>query len=194
VNHIDLGTLTLAHGDHEDRSNGLCLMEAVAWWAGEDHTDHPACVSPVLGQFGRNLNDLLPDARRQELRQFIPQLAGTAGDGLDERRGYLALDWLVRTYLPAFLALVPSLAEHVTAVRELPPVSDLSTARRAGPVVHAARDAARDAARAAARAAARDAAWAAARAAAGDALAPIVAQLQDSAITLFGAMIAGGTP
>jgi len=39
-----------------------------------------------------------------------------------------------------------------------------------------------------------DAAWAAARAAAGDALAPIVAQLQDSAITLFGAMIAGGTP
>ena len=181
MNHLDLDTLTLAHGAHEDRSNGLCLLEAVAWWAGEDHTDHPACVSPVLGQFGRNLNDVLPDGKRQELRRFIPGLPGTAGDGLDERRGYLALDWLVRTYLPGFLVLVPSLAGHVTAVRELVPISGMPAARRAGPVVRAAGDAA--------GAAARAAAWDAA----GNALAPTIAQLQDSAIGLYGAMIGGAS-
>jgi hypothetical protein len=217
MNHLDLDTLTLAHGAHKDRSNGLCLLEAVAWWAGEDHTDHPACVSPVLGQFGRNLNDVLPNGKRQELRQFIPGLPGTAGDGLDERRGYLALDWLVRTYLPGFLVLVPSLAGHVTAVRELAPISGMTAARRAGPVVRAAGDAAwaaaraaaGDAAWAAAGAAAGDAAWAAAGAAAGaaardaaraaardaarNALAPTIAQLQDSAIGLYGAMIGGAS-
>ena len=61
---IDLGTITLAKGGHETRDQGVCLMEAVAWWAGKDHTDRPPCVASVLGGYGRNLNDCLPDQRR----------------------------------------------------------------------------------------------------------------------------------
>jgi len=31
----------LAHGSHADWSRGACLMEAVAYVAGEPHSDHP---------------------------------------------------------------------------------------------------------------------------------------------------------
>nr|MDT0658072.1 hypothetical protein [Micromonospora sp. DSM 115978] len=171
MTNLDLTTLTLDKGAHNNRDDGVCLLEAVAWWAGEEHDDAPACVSPILAAYGRSLNDVLPDGRRQELRQFIPQMPGTRDD-LDETRGYLALDWLVRTYTPAWLDLA-GLTVEAAALRDLRRIVDLAAAQAAGPVVRsgaesarAARAAARDAARDAARAAARAAAWAAARAAA----------------------------
>ena len=202
THHLDLTTITLAKGAHGSRASGVCLMEAVAWWAGKEHTDHPPCVSPVLGTFGRNLNDVLPDDRRQYLRPLIPLLPGTAGDGEDERRGYLALDWLIRTYTPAWLDLAGLTAE-ATALRDLRRIADLVAAQAAGPVVHDARRkaaaawaAAWDAAGAAAGAAARDAAWAAAWAAAWtaarDSLASTVSALQASAVELVQRMCAVG--
>jgi hypothetical protein len=170
---FDLDTLTLAHGSHPDRADGLCVMEAVAWFAGQPHTDRPACVSPILTGYAMNLNDQWNDQARQQLKPFIPRLPGTAGDGADERRGYLALDWLVRTFTPAWLDLA-GLADDATALQELDPVLSLEAAQAAGPVVRAclghaaaAGDAAGAAARAAAWAAAGDAAWAAAGAVAG---------------------------
>jgi len=129
---IDLDHLTLAKGAHDDREQGVCLLEAVAWFAGQDHTDHPPCVSPILAAFGRSLNDVLPDAKRQELVPLIPLLPGTAGDGHDETRGYLALDWLVRTYLPAWLDL-PGLGAEAAVLRGLPQITGLAAARSAGP-------------------------------------------------------------
>jgi hypothetical protein len=188
--------IPLAKGAHNDPDQGMCLMELTALFAGEQHSDRPQCVSPVLGEFGRSLNDVLPDDLRQELKGLIPSLPGTAGDGWDERRGYMALDWLIRTWLPAWLELSPRCREDARRVRELGRIVDLVSAERAGPVVRAAQknaaaaraaagdaawaaagdaawaaagDAARAAAGAAARAAAGDAAWAAAWAAAGDA-------------------------
>src|SRR6516164_5802230 len=122
TSHVDLAALTLAKGAHDARSDGVCLLEAVAWWAHEDHTDHPACVSPVLAAFGRSLNDILPDTKRQELVPLIPLLPGTAGDGHDLPRSYLALDWLAREHVPAFLALTPALAPHARVLRALPPL------------------------------------------------------------------------
>jgi hypothetical protein len=169
---IDLDTLTLTRGWHATRGQGVCLMEAVAWWAGQEHTDHPPCVSPVLANFGMNLNDKWDDRARQQLKPLIPLLPGTVSDGADERRRYMALDWLVRVYLPVFLDLVPGLAGDAAAVRALVPVTDLVSAELAGPVVRQARGhaaAAGAAAGAAAWAAAGDAAWAAAGDAAGDA-------------------------
>ena len=56
MHHIDLTTLTLTKGGHADRESGTCLLEAVAYFAGEPHTDAPSCVSPVLRTFGINLN------------------------------------------------------------------------------------------------------------------------------------------
>lgn len=81
---LDLETLHLAKGGHDNPDDGLCLLEAAAFLAGEPHTDHPACVSPVLGVFGRELNDRLDDTKRQQLKPLIPKLPGTAGVGHDD--------------------------------------------------------------------------------------------------------------
>ncbi|GEL17666.1 hypothetical protein [Pseudonocardia asaccharolytica] len=179
---IDSARLTdirLDVGDHDSPGEGLCLLEAVAYLAGEPHTDHPECVSPVLGAFGRALNDVLPDDLRQELVPLIPLLPGTAGDGLDEARSYIALDWLIRTWLPAWLDLVPACREAAARVRGLGRIVGMVSAERAGPVVREAREQAT---------AARAAAWAAARDA-GEHLQPTVTALQRSAIDLYARMI-----
>jgi hypothetical protein len=176
---LDLDALILSKGHHKDRDDGMCLMEAAAWLAGQPHTDHPPCVSPVLGIFGRALNDVLPDTTRQQLKPYLRPMLGTAGDGKDRARSYLALDWLIRTWLPAWLDLA-GLASHATALQELEPVTSIESAETVTPTITAARDAARDAARAA-RDAARDAAWDAARAAAWDAGAAARAAAWDAA-------------
>lgn len=176
-------TITLDSGAHSTPEAGMCLLEAASYVAGEPFSDHPECVSPVLGSFGRSLNDVLPEDKRQELVPLIPRIIGTRDDGHDERRSYIALDWLIRTHLPTFLDL--SLPAEAAKVRALAPIIDMHTAEAAGPVVRAARDAAWvaagvaagdaawdaawDAVGDAARAAAWDAAWAAAGAAAWDA-------------------------
>jgi hypothetical protein len=190
-------------GAHDPGSGQRCAMEWVAWIAGEDHSASPACVSPILAGFCRSLNDVLPDDSRQRMRPYLARCIGTAGDGLDEQRGYLCLDWIVRTYTPAWLALA-GLGADAEQLRSLAPITDLASARLASPVVRearekaaaawaaaraAARDAARDAAWAAAGAAAGDAAGAAARDAAGDALAPTLRELQASAFELLDRML-----
>lgn len=90
--------LVLDAGAHSSFEDGHCLMEAVAFVAGEPHTDHPACASPLLGEFGRALNDVLDDESRQQLVPLVPRLVGTAGDGRDQARGLMAADWLIRVY------------------------------------------------------------------------------------------------
>jgi hypothetical protein len=113
-------------------------MEATAFLVGERHSDNPRCVSPVLGAFGRNLNDVLPDDLRQDLKSLIASLPGTADDGRDGRRSYLALDWLIRTWLPTWLGLSPSCREHARRIRELGPIVDAVSAKQAGPMVREA--------------------------------------------------------
>jgi hypothetical protein len=100
----DLTLITLSAGPHPRREDGTDLAEAVAWWAGEPHGGRPQCMSPALAACARRLSRALPPDALQELRPLIPWLAGTAGDGLDERRGWLALDWLIRCWTPAWLA------------------------------------------------------------------------------------------
>jgi hypothetical protein len=171
MHHLSLDTLTLDQGNHNGPDDGTCLMEAVALFADEPFGANPRCVSQVLKTFGIRLNDTLPDDKRQLLKPLIPQLVGTAGDGYDEVRSYMALDWLIRTWTPAWLDLA-GLTGEATALRDLRRIVDLVAAQQAGPVVRAAATKARaawDAAGDAAWDAARDAAWDAARAAAWDA-------------------------
>jgi hypothetical protein len=168
----------LKSGSHSGPDAGACILEAVSFVAGEPWSDHPQCVSPVIGAFLRNWNDNLPtDADRERLlKPLIPKIMNTRADAAtEERRSYLALDWMIRTFLPAWLRLA-KLNDRADAVAGLAPIVDMVTATAAAPVVRAAneaaskaRAAARDAAGAAARAAARDAAGAAAVDAARDA-------------------------
>ena len=162
---IDLDSIILRAGAHESRDEGMCVMEAVAFVAGARHSDHPPCASVAIGNFLRTWNDHIGDdeTRTRLLRPLVPRIVKTkAPAAIEEQRRWLAFDWLLRVYVPAWLDLVPSLASHAVALRGLSPVRSLTAARAASPICQAARSAA-----AAAGAAAGDAAWAAAWAAAG---------------------------
>jgi hypothetical protein len=100
---LDLDALILTQHPHGRRVDGTSLLEAVAWWAGEPHSDSPACVSPVLATLGRGWAVELDDGPRQRLKPLIPALAGTAGDGGDGRRALKLAGFLVGDAAPAFL-------------------------------------------------------------------------------------------
>jgi hypothetical protein len=112
---------TLAYGTHATPDEGRCAMEWVSYIAGEPHSDEPACVSPAVRAFCATLNDSLEADPRQRLRPYLARTIGTASDGLDEMRAWLAMDWVIRTYTPTWLAA----AGHdgpATRLRTLDPV------------------------------------------------------------------------
>ena len=174
----------LSAGAHEQVGEGACVMEAVAYVAGEPWSDKPACACPVLGAFLRTWNDDLSDTDRDRLlRPLVRRLVGSRSTPeVEARRSWLAMDWLVRTNAPTWLRLVPALVPHAAALTDLPPIVDAQTAAAHQSTFNAADVAADVAARdaagaaavaaavAAARVAARVAARAAARAAMGDAV------------------------
>ena len=144
----------LSRGAHKERASGMCAMEFAAYLAGLEHTDRPACVSPVLLALMIGLNDQMDDETRQRLRTFIVRTLGTADDSQDERRTYMVADWAVRECAPMALE-ASGLNKRAQTLRELPAVEDQVTARAAAAAADAAcADAASAAASAAAYAAA----------------------------------------
>lgn len=144
----------------------MCELEAVAYVAVEPWTASPRCASPVLAAFLRVWNDHLDDDTRQTLKQYIPRLVGSTGTQAQEaERSWMAFDWLVRTYTPAWLrrAGLDDQADRLAGLAELRARTDVSSVDR---VIDAACTEAK-AARATARAAAGVAAWDAAEGAAG---------------------------
>ena len=174
---IALTEITLTKGRHQTPFDGMNLIEACAYIAGESFTDHPKCVSRLLAETGRQLNDLLPADERQNLKPLIPYLIRTIGDGFDLERPGLAWSWVVGVYVPTWLRLA-GLENHAATLEianpddALPP---LIAAREAienatwdvswDVAWEAAWSAARSAARNAARSAARNTAWGAAHSA-----------------------------
>lgn len=159
---LDLDALALAKGSHP-ANDGLCVMEAVAFVAGEPHSDSPTCACPVVGTFLRYWNDGLDDAARQRLKVFVPRLVGSkASKAVEVRRAWLATDWLVRVYTPAWLRLA-KLEEQAVALESLPEMTARS-AEEEGDAVNAATRAAKSTAwDAASENASASAAWTVAR-------------------------------
>jgi hypothetical protein len=120
---------TLAHGTHATPEEGRCAMEWVSHLAGEPHSDAPSCVSPVLRALCVTLNDGLPDRPRQRLRPYLARTIGTAGDGLDGARAWMAMDWLIGTYAPAWLELI-GLGDEAAGLTRAPAVTDEPALRR----------------------------------------------------------------
>jgi len=179
---IDGKEITLSSGGHNSRESGVCAMEAVAWMAGEPHSDRPQCVSPMIAEFLRSWNDSLSDESRTEL--IAPLLSMTIGTRTtpeaEETRGWKVLDWMIRVSLPTWLDLTESLRPHAELLRSLAEVTAL-TIDVILPALYAARSAADSAARSAADSAARSAAYSAAD----SVLSPVVNVLQLSACGLI---------
>jgi hypothetical protein len=176
---------SLKAGGHSPDST-FCVMEAVAYVAGEDWSDHPKCACPIISAFLRSWNDGLPsDAERDRLlKSLIPRLVNTRSTkAIELKRGLMAADWLIRVHTPAWLRLA-GLVKQAENLEQLPEI----TAMRQFPSLKGPIEAVRQDARAA-RDAAGAAAWDAAGAAAWAALAPTITKLQQSALELIDRMI-----
>ena len=162
----------LTYGSHTNREDGMCLMEAVAYLAGEPHTDAPACACPMLTAYAVALNDAMgtgPDGdalRARYLHDLAPMLVGSRAPEVEQARAFVLADYAVRVFAPLALDAA-GLGDKAADLRALNAVVDEQSAWDAGAAADDAADAAAWAA-GDAGAAADDAAWAAARGA-GDA-------------------------
>jgi hypothetical protein len=73
-------TIRIERGKHAAPEEGACVMELASMLAGERFTDRPQTVCPVVAGFLRGYNDLVDDARRQELYRYAAEVVGSAGD------------------------------------------------------------------------------------------------------------------
>jgi hypothetical protein len=129
---------TLSRGGHETREKGVCIMEAVAWFAGEAHSDAPQCACFVIASFARALNDLLNDEERQRLKPLIPALAmSRAGWPITLKRTFIAADWAVRVFAPIEVEARGRRAD-AARLRKLYPIVDRESARRSSAAAIAA--------------------------------------------------------
>ncbi|HSG61655.1 MAG TPA: hypothetical protein VLA24_09500 [Pseudomonadales bacterium] len=99
---LDAGPIALVKGAGHPKTGG-CWMSAISRYAGEQWTDHPECVCPVIRNFCILINDLLPsDAARGRVigpRLFDP--IGTRGSlEAMELRAVMLLNACVRMCLP----------------------------------------------------------------------------------------------
>lgn len=195
------GSVVIHSGSHESFDDGHCALEVVAWLAGETHGDRPRCCSDVIAEFVRSWNDALPSnaERARLLIPLLPLMVGTRGSvETENQRAYLALDWMCRVNVPAWLWLSPDpeLRSYAETIRSLPAFCDPASTAAALPSLAAAwaaaGTAAGTAARTAARAAAETAAETAAWDAAGAALQPTVRELQASAVEMVKQLCALG--
>jgi len=100
---------------------------------GPDHGSD--AVSPALKTIADLLEMLLEDGLRPELATLTPLLPGTLNQALEERRACLAIDWLIRTWLPTWLDLRVIWRHRASALRTLEPIEDRTALERAATAV-----------------------------------------------------------
>lgn len=138
-----IAKLGLTAGSHASPDDAICLMEAAAYLAREQHSDQPICVSEVLGEIGRGLNDTLPHADRQRLIPLIPELLGTRPPGVtnycsetsaqrpgvreylaaERARLFVGADWVLRSWAPTWLQLLDETAGFADELRAMDPIT-----------------------------------------------------------------------
>jgi len=156
---LNLKSLKLLSGSHSSVEQGLCIMEAVAYFAGEKHSDKPECACPVLTSYMIKINDSMNEEERQKLKPYIKKLIGTK-DGNSAKR----LEILVHhacTKITPFALELANLPKEAEIMRQLK-MGDYSAARSAAWSAAESAELAELAAWSAARSAAESAAWSAA--------------------------------
>lgn len=79
-------TVKLGKGKHASAQEGACVMELASMLAGENFSDHPLSVCPVIGSLLRAYNDSVDDVRRQDLYGLAARIVGSRGPAEVERR------------------------------------------------------------------------------------------------------------
>lgn len=72
-------TVRLTRGSHRAPADGACVMELASMLAGEEFSDRPRSVCPVIGAFLRSYNDSIDDDARQRLYSYAAKVVGTRG-------------------------------------------------------------------------------------------------------------------
>jgi hypothetical protein len=75
------GMPVLTKGRHRSPRDGACLMEYVSVLAGENFSDRPRCVDPLIVRLAWTVNDASDDELRGMLPELAPRLIGTADGG-----------------------------------------------------------------------------------------------------------------
>jgi hypothetical protein len=87
-------TIKLSKGKHTSPEDGACVMELASMLAGEQFSDHPASVCPVIGSFLRAYNDSVDDGRRRDLYAYASKVVGTRTSAVGQRaRAERLLEW-----------------------------------------------------------------------------------------------------
>jgi hypothetical protein len=117
---VSYQTITLSKGKHDSPDEGACVMELASMLAGEQFTDRPRSVCPVIGSFLRAYNDRIDDRRRQDLYAYAAKVVGSRAaqdvqHARAERLGAWTLElrwsgWLQRLVPTLLRALVPARA------------------------------------------------------------------------------------
>jgi hypothetical protein len=126
-------TIKLSKGKHRSPEDGACVMELASMLAGEQFTDHPASVCPVISALLRSYNDSIDDRRRQGLYAYAAKVVGSRAslaveraraDRLTawthERRPPRRSRWMVSGRLRAF---TPDPPVHILAARAVQALS-----------------------------------------------------------------------
>ncbi len=91
---VNYQTIKLSKGKHTSPEDGACVMELASMLAGEQFSDHPATVCPVVGSFLRAYNDSVDDGRRQDLYAYASRVVGTRASAEVQRaRAERLLEW-----------------------------------------------------------------------------------------------------
>ena len=132
----------------------MCVMEAVAYLAGEPHTDSPECASPVITKLAVWVNDSCSDELRNQLLRDLPwRIVGTrTHEEIEQQRAFMVADWAVRFLCPIPLRRA-GLTNEAARLEGLPVIDSCDAASAASKAASAAASAASKAASAAAYAA-----------------------------------------
>jgi len=84
----------LSPGRHDSPRDGACVIELASLLAGEEFSDRPRCVCPVIGAFLRAWNDRAAYADRQRLRPYAQRVIGSRAPAVVTRqRRDICLEW-----------------------------------------------------------------------------------------------------
>jgi hypothetical protein len=87
-------TIKLSRGKHRSPDEGACVVELASMLGGEDFSDHPTAVCPVIGALLRAHNDSIDDEHRQDLYAYAAKVVGSRSPGsVQDARAARLSEW-----------------------------------------------------------------------------------------------------